>query len=105
MLGDVHAVCHAYRLLAREYRRAGIAFSLGVVPIAAVALGRKIDLTRLNLGLLQAKYVCVERGKRLCEALAEARPYSVDIPRDKPFLRHIGTSFVGTNQMRRAHIP
>lgn len=53
---------------------------LGVVPVAVIALGRKVDLPRLNLRLLQAEDIGIKRRKSLGKALADARSYSVDIP-------------------------
>ena len=80
VLGDAEIVAHGQGRAAGEYRRAGVALALGVIPILMIAVELQLDLTGLHLCLLQAKYIGVELCEALIEILAEAGSDAVYIP-------------------------
>ena len=64
----------------REDGRTRIAFLLGVIPIALVAVEGDVKLTLLHLRLLKAEEVGVQLPEGVTETLAVAGPQPVDIP-------------------------
>ena len=80
---DADAQLHVQRLMTGEDRRTRVAFLVGIIPIAVVALERQVQLTGLHLRLLQTEEVGIQRLEHLAEALALAGPQSIHIPTDQ----------------------
>ena len=80
VLVDAQAVADRERRVPREDGRARIALLVGIVPERLVTVECKIDLPLLELGLLKAEEVGVERGERLGETLVAAGAQPVDVP-------------------------
>ena len=72
-------------ILAREHRRARVALALGKVPGLEVSGQVKLDLSLLQLGLLDGEHVGVQLGEDLQEAgvLPHDGAKAVDVPRDE----------------------
>ena len=80
MLVNPYPVSHIYRLVSGEYRRSGISLLLGIVPIRPVARKLQIDLSLLQLRLLQAEEVGIKLHEYIREPLAAHGPQAVNIP-------------------------
>ena len=80
---DADAVGHTLRLMLREDGCATVAFLLGIVPIALIALESQIQLSLLHLRLLQTEEVGIKRLEYLTETLALAGSQTVHVPTDK----------------------
>ena len=63
--------------------RAGVALFLGGVGVLGVALGGKISLPRLHLGLLHREDVGIQRRKACGKIVGQAGPQAVDVPADQ----------------------
>ena len=74
------AVGDGQGLLLGQHRRAGVAFFIGGVKVAVIALQIEHRLLRLELGLLQAEDVRVLVFHIFQKALGQARPQAIDVP-------------------------
>ena len=74
------AVGDGQGLLLGQHRRAGVAFFIGGVKVAVIALQIEHRLLRLELGLLQAEDVRVLGFHIFQKALGQARPQAIDVP-------------------------
>ena len=80
MLLDADAVSDGKRLLFAEQRRSRITLFLGVIPKGMIALGREIDLTLLQLCLLQSENIRVRLVEIVRKSLCHTGSQTVDIP-------------------------
>ena len=63
-----------------EYRRAGIALFVRIMPVLIVAGQLQLNLPLLKLGFLDAEKVRILLGKKCLKALFPACPQAVYVP-------------------------
>ena len=80
MFFDSDTIANGNRLLFGKQGRTGISFLFRIIPILMIAGQLKVDLSFLQLCLLQAEDVGVQRAERVREALGHTGAQSVDIP-------------------------
>ena len=79
---DADAIGDAERFPTGEDGGAGVAFLVGIVPIALVALEGYVELSGLHLRLLKTEEVGIQLLEYLAEALALAGTQAIDVPTD-----------------------
>ena len=80
VLRQTEVILHVERLGLCEEGSAGVALLLGAAPVLVIPRQLERDLTGLELRLLQAEDVGVQRAERVREALGHTGAQSVDIP-------------------------
>ena len=80
---DADAIGDIERLVFCEDGCARIAFLIGIVPIALVALEGHIELSGLHLRLLKTEEVGIQLFEDLTEALALTGTQAIDVPTDE----------------------
>ena len=80
VLRQAEIILHVERLGLREEGSTGVAFLLGAAPVLVIPRQLECDLPGLELRLLQAEDVGVQRAERVREALGHTGAQSVDIP-------------------------
>ena len=80
MLRNPDAVRDQQRFLLCKHGRAGITLLFRVIPVGVVALRLKINLTFLELALLNAEYIRIQAPEHILKSLAHTGPESVHIP-------------------------
>ena len=88
VLIDADAISHVQWPVLRKNRRTGLAFLIGIVPVALIAL--KGQVSGLHFRLLQAEEVGIQLFENLTEALALASTQAIYVPTYK---FHIFCSF------------
>ena len=79
----VEAIAHRQRRRFGPDGRAGVALFVGAVDVLGVARGRKIRLSGLHFGLLNAEEVRVQRVEHVLKAFFQAGAQTVDVPADE----------------------
>ena len=79
----VEAIAHRQRRRFGPDGRAGVALFVGAVDVLGVARGRKIRLSGLHFGLLNAEEVRVQRVEHILKAFFQAGAQTVDVPADE----------------------
>ena len=90
VLVDADAISHVQWPVLRKNRRTGIAFLIGIVLVALIALECQVQLSGLHFRLLQAEEVGIQLFENLTEALALASTQAIYVPTYK---FHIFCSF------------
>ena len=80
VLVDAKAVRDGQRVLPGKNSGAGVALFFRIGPELLIAGGFQLQLSGLELGLLQAEEVGVRLLKKIQKALAQAGAQAVDIP-------------------------
>ena len=80
VLRQTEVILHVERLGLCEEGSAGVALLLGAAPVLVIPRQLECDLPGLELRLLQAEDVGVQRAERVREALGHTGAQSVDIP-------------------------
>ena len=81
VLIDADAVGNRQRLMAGEDGCSGVAFLVGGVPVALVAIELEVELSGLHLRFLQAEEVGIQLAEGVAEAFSLAGAQPVDVPR------------------------
>jgi len=80
VLRQAEVILHVERLGLRKDGGAGVTLLLGAAPVLVIPRQLECDLPGLELRLLQAEDVGVQRAERVREALGHTGAQSVDIP-------------------------
>ena len=80
MLRDAYAVGNAQRLLFGKKRRTGIALLFRIIPVLVIPLKRQVNLSRLELGLLNTENIRIRFLKKVHKSFIHTGTKSVYIP-------------------------
>ena len=80
VLINPYAIGHAQWVVLGKDSRTTVAFLIGIVPIALIALKGQVELTSLHFCFLQTEEVSIQLTESVAKPLSFTRPQAVHIP-------------------------